>query len=325
MQCRQIDLIILIIVSILTLSYTTVYYQVASVTVPNSEKTSFYSIRCQMISEARLVRLLDMNPFSIPKLRQHHNLPVCLKTALAVWQVTAVYNLIALLYEMTVSDVETFVWKLSCTLILFFTLISIYLILSTSRDRRFNFEKISELNSFLDLTKSTQNVDGFIPVIVSLLVAHVSSFTFLSIPNEIVFLINYMIFVSTTYTVSGTKHLVSKSMKAVIEKMIQSESPINIALHLRQALLRNQRIEDKYSFSVLVGLSNGIFMILISLTTFWNVYGLHKICDCFESNHPLISIVSQYYAMFQLTLLGIVSTKQLSYVSRSRFPYRICK
>lgn len=278
-----------------------------------------------MISEDRLVRLLDMNPFSIPKLRQRHNLPVCVKTVLVMWQVTAVYHLIALLLEMTVSDVETFVWKFSCTVILIFTLISIYLILSTSRDHRFNFERLSELNSSLDLTKSTQHVDGVIPVIVFFLVAHVSAFTFLSNPSEIVFLINYMIFVSTTYTVSGTKHLVSKSMKAVIDKMIQSESPINIARHLRQALLRNQSIEDKYSFSVLLGLSNGVFMILISLTTFWNVYGLHKICDCFEINHPLISIVSQYYAMFQLILLGIVSTKQLSYVSLSRFPYRICK
>lgn len=272
-----------------------------------------------MISEERLVRLLDMNPFSIPKLRQCHNLPVCVKTALVVWQVTAVYNLVTLLFEMTVSDVETFVWKLSCTVILVFTLISIYLILSTSRDRRFNFESISELNSSLDLTNITQHVGGVIPIIVCFLVAHVSAFTFLSIPSEIVFLVNYMIFVSTTYTVSGTKHLVCKSMKAVNNKMIQSEIPINIARHLRQALLCNQRIEDKYSFNVLLGLSNGMFMILISLTTFWNVYGLHKICDCFESNHPLISIVSQYYAMFQLILLGIVSTKQLSYVSLSRF------
>lgn len=228
-----------------------------------------------MISEERLVRLLDMNPFSIPKLRQRHNLPVCLKTALVVWQVTAVYNLITLLFEMTVSDVDTFVWKLSCTVILFFTLISIYLILSTSRDQ-FNFESISELNSSLDLTKITQHVGGVIPIIVCFLVAHVSAFTFLSIPSEIVFLINYMIFVSTTYTVSGTKHFVSKSMKVVIDKMTQSESLINIVRYLRQALLCNQRIEDKYSFSVLVGLSNGIFMILISLTTFWNAYGLYK-------------------------------------------------
>lgn len=278
-----------------------------------------------MISEERLVRLLDMNPFSIPKLLQRLNLPVCVKTALVVWQVTAVYNLIAFLFEMTVSDVETFVWKLSCTIILVFTLINIYLILSTSRDRRFNFESISELNSSLDLTKSTQLVGGVIPVLVCFLVAHMSAFTFLSIPSEIVFLINYMTFVSTTYTVSGTKHLVSKSMKALIDKMIQSESPINIVRHLRQALLRNQRIEDKYSFSVFVGLCNGIFMILISLTTYWNVYGLHKTCDCFESNHPLITIVSQYYAMFQLFLLGTISTKQLSHVSLFRFLYRICK
>lgn len=127
MQWRQIDLIILIFVSILTLSYTTVYYQVASVTVPNSEKTSYFSIRCQMISEERLVRLLDMSPFSIPKLRQRHNLSVCVKTAVVVWQITAVYSLIALLLEMTVSDVETFVWKLSCTVILVFTRISINL------------------------------------------------------------------------------------------------------------------------------------------------------------------------------------------------------
>lgn len=277
-----------------------------------------------MVSEESLVRLLDMNPFSIPKLCQRHNLPVCVKTALVVWQVTAVYNLIALLLEMTVSDVETFVWKLSCTVILVFTLMSFYLILSTNRDPRLNFESVSELNSSLYLT-STQQVGGVIPVIVCFLVAHVSAFTFLSIPSEIIFLINYMIFVSTTYTVSGTKHLVFKSMKDVIDKMILSKSPINIILHLRQALLRNQRIEDKYSFSVLVGLSNGMFMILISLTTFWNVYGLHKICDCFESNHPLITVVSQYYAMFQLILLGIVSTKQRSYVSFSRFPYQICK
>lgn len=163
-----------------------------------------------------------MSPFSIPKLRQHHNLPVCVRTALVVWQVTAVHNLIALLLEMTVSDVETFVWKLSCTVILIFTLISIYLILSTSRDRRLNFESISEPNSSLDLTKSTQHVGGVIPVIVCFLVDHLSAFTFLTIPSEIVFLINYKMFVSTTYIVSGTKHLVSKSMKAVVDKMIQS-------------------------------------------------------------------------------------------------------
>lgn len=63
-------------------------------------------------------------------------------------------------------------------------------------------------------------------------------------------------------------------------------------------------------------------MVVISLTEYWKVYGLHKSCFCFESSHPFLTITSQHFAMFKLLLLGIVYTKQLSDVSLSRFPYR---
>lgn len=269
-----------------------------------------------MISEKKLVRLLDMNPFSVPKLYQRHDLPVFVKTALVLWQVIAVYTLIKLLIETNVFDIDTFVRKLGYAVILVFTMIGIYLILSTNRDHRFSIESLPELNSSLDIATSKYHVGVCITVIVFCLVAHVSAFTFLGTPSEIVFLINYMLFVSTNYTVVGFKHLVSKSTKAVVVKTIQSETPIKVVHRFRQVLTYNQSIEDIYSFSVLVGLSNGVFMILISLITYWNVYGFHKIFDCFESNHPFISIVSQHYAMFQFILLGNVSTKQLNNVSK---------
>lgn len=55
-----------------------------------------------MISEEDLVKFLDINPFSIPKVYQRHDLPVIFKTVLVVWQAIAVYTLAGFSLEIKV-------------------------------------------------------------------------------------------------------------------------------------------------------------------------------------------------------------------------------
>lgn len=266
-----------------------------------------------MISEEGLVKFLDINPFSIPKVYQRHDLPVIFKTVLVVWQAIAVYTLAVFSLEIKVYDVNTFVRKLSYINILVSTIISLYLICSSKRPNMFNLESLPELYSCLNLP--TSKFPGvIILVIIFFLIAHVSAYTCLTISSGIIFMINYLLFASTNYTVTAIKHLVSKSLKTVHYKMVPSESPISFVHYFRQVLAYNHRIEETYSFSVLIGLSGGVFMMCLSLTEYWKCFGLHKICDSYESNHPVISIVSQYYTMCQLLLLAIVSTQQLGYV-----------
>lgn len=265
-----------------------------------------------MISEEKLIRLLDMNPFSVRKTFKRHDLTMFMKTVLVVWQIIGVYMLIDISFEIKVSDFETFVKKLSYIGIAVYTLFGIYLIVSSNRVHRFILEDLNDFNLSMDLPTST-NSGVIIPVIIFFVVGQMSAFTFLA---RTPFLLNFFIFVSTNYTVTATKHLASKTMKALIDKMVKSESPIEVVHHFRQVLTYGHLSEDIFSFSVLSGLSGGVFMILLSLTAYWKAYGLHKICNCFESQHPFVSIVSQYYAMCQLLLLGIVSTNQQGYVSR---------
>lgn len=232
-----------------------------------------------------------------------------------MWQAIAIYTLTAISFEVKIIDVDTFVRKLSYINILVSSMFSIYLVVSSSRANWINLELfIFELTSSLDLP-TNKYLGVIIPVIVCFLVAHVSAYTILMISVGITFIVNYSFFASTNYTVTAIKHLVLKSMKAVIFKIVQSERPLEILCSFRQVLAYDHRIEDKYSFSVLIGLSGGVFMMCLSLIEYWKCYGLHKFCNSFESNHPFISTFSQYYSMCQLLLLGIVSTQQLSCVS----------
>lgn len=264
-----------------------------------------------MISEETLVRLLDMNPFSNPKLCRQYELPVFAKIALIVWQALAVYTTITVSFKMKVFDIESFVFTLSSIYILISTLISSYLVWSPSRVDCFNLEELLELSSTLDVPSSTHS-DIMIPIMICLLVAHVSAFTYLA---QNVFIINYLLFACTNYTLIATKRIVSKRIKAVIDKMVQKDNPIEVVHNFRQVLTQSQGLEDIYFVSVLIGLTGGLFMILISLSLYWKVYGLLKTCDCFESKHPFVTIFSQYYAMCQLLLLGLTSTQQQINVS----------
>lgn len=289
----------------------TVSYQVASVTVLSCRREHKFLISdLEMISEEMLVKFLDLNPFSIPKLCRQHESPVFVKLALVVWQTIALYTSITVLFEMNIFDIETFIYKFSFMYILVSTLITTYLVLSR---RRFNLEGILELSSSFNVPPSTLS-DEVIPIIMLFLVAHVTAFTFLA---KTVFVINYLFLASTNYTVIATKRIVSKSMKAVIDKMVRNDirSPLEVLHSFRQVLTHNLSIENTYCVSVLIGLTGGVFMILISLTLYWKVYGLHKTCDCFESKHPFVTVVSQYYAMCQLLLLGLTSSQQQIYVS----------
>lgn len=267
-----------------------------------------------MISEENLVKLLDINPFSIPKLYQHHDLPVIVKTVLVVWQAIAFYILTDFTFDVKVIDVDTFVRKLSFINILVSTMIGIYLTLSSKRSHGFNLESLRELNSSPDSPPTITPPGVVIPVIICFLVAHVSAYTCLTISSGIIFMINYLLFASTNYTVTAVKHLVSKSFKYVGHRTVRSESPIEVVHYCRQVLAYSYRIEETYSLSVLVGLFGGVFMMCLSLTEYWKCWGLHKICDSFESNHPFISIISQYYTMCQLLLLGVDSTQQVGNV-----------
>lgn len=245
-----------------------------------------------MISEETLVRLLDMNPFSNPKLCRQYELPVFVKIALTVWKAIAVYTTITVLFKMKVFDIETFVFKLSSIYILISTLICSYLVWSPSRDDCFNLEGLLELSSTLYVPSSRPtHSDIVIPIMICLLVAHVWAFTYLT---ETVFVINYLLFACTNYTETASKRIVSKSAKAVIDNMVQKGNPIEVVHNSRQVVTQSQSIEDIYFVSVLIGLTGGVFMILISLTLYWRVYGLLKTCDCFESKHPFVTIFSQY-------------------------------
>lgn len=275
-----------------------------------------------MISEEKLVHFLDMNPFSIPKFSKRHELSVLLKTALVICQAIAFYTITAFVFEMKVLDIDTFVRKTSFIYISVTTLLEVYLILSPNRDFWFDFEGLTELNSTLDLqTRSDSGV--VVPIIILFLLAHVSAFTCFTLSSGFVFLTHYLLLISANYSVTAITHVLSNSLKAVIDKMIHKDRPVKVLHCFRRVLPQNHKIIDIYSFSVLVGLSGGVFMVVISLVEYWKVYGLHKTCFCFESSHPFLTIASQHFAMFQLLLLGIVSTKQLSDVSFSRFTYRI--
>lgn len=61
-----------------------------------------------MISEENLVELFDINPFSITKLYQHHDLPVIFKTDSVVWQAKAFYKFTDFAFEVKVINVGKF-------------------------------------------------------------------------------------------------------------------------------------------------------------------------------------------------------------------------
>lgn len=90
-----------------------------------------------MVFEESLVRLLDMNPFSVRKIFKRHDLPIFIKIVIVVWQLISVYELIASSLKINVFDVETFVIKLSFIYISIYTLVGIYLIVTSNRVHRF--------------------------------------------------------------------------------------------------------------------------------------------------------------------------------------------
>lgn len=117
--------------------------------------------------------------------------------------------------------------KTSFIYILVTTLIEVYLILSSNRVFWFDFEGLTEFSSTLDL-KTSSDSGVVVPIIIFFLLAHVSAFTCFTLSSGLVFLTHYLLLISTNYTVTAIEHVLSKSLKAVFDKMIQEDRPVKV-------------------------------------------------------------------------------------------------
>lgn len=118
---------------------------------------------------------------------------------------------------------------------------------------------------------------------------------------------NLIINIYYTFQVAGLKHMISKRVKLVVDRLLEEneEETFGMFLSLRTILNYNTTVNKTHSFRIASGLGNGMLTLLSSLCAYWRVYGLRDPRDCYELNNPYLTPFVHGTAVFEMLVLAI--------------------
>lgn len=270
----------------------------------------------KMVSENVFANIYDCIPFLFPKIRSENEKEstliaivfVVLETATCV---TLVPSLLKRIHSNT-SDMSNFVetfnsfyYLLSSALNVFFHLKPMYRSYIFLEDilkfeKSFGVEKSNEFDSFLFLilliiSTTTFALLWFVPLMKDL------------------YALNLLLNIYFTFQVVGMKHMISKRVKMVVDKLLEEkeEETFGLFLSLRTILSYNTTVNKTNTFRIANGMGNGISTLLASLCAYWRVYGLRYPYDCYERNNPYLTPFVHGTAVFEMLFLA-TPARQLS-------------
>lgn len=101
------------------------------------------------------------------------------------------------------------------------------------------------------------------------------------------------------------KYFLLKRMNALRDNIEYED----LLITLRIVLAENSRVNEAYFLQLAGWLFRAITVCFHSLSTYWDVYGLHSHQECYEWESPILTIFVQGHSLMLYAILAMVSTR----------------
>lgn len=261
-----------------------------------------------MISENIFAIIYDLIPFLFPKIRKKEkestlSTIVFLVMEMAIF-VSLVPSLLKRIHSKT-SDMSNFLETFNFFFYLISSALNVFYHLKPIYDSFVCLEDILKFEKSFGVERSKE-FDSFLFLI--LLLISTNTFALLCFVPFMtdLYALNLLINIYYTFQAVGMKHMISKRVKLVVEKLHEEkeEETFALFLSLRTVLSYNTTCNKTTSFRIANGMGNGISTLLTSLCAYWRVYGLHDPYDCYERNNPYLTPFVHGTAVFEMLFLA---------------------
>lgn len=279
-----------------------------------------------MLSESVLVRALDFNPLSTPKIERTKKTPLWMQALVVVLNIfSCVLTYLALVY-FEVIDIELFVWQVNSVAYYLLSLAfqSWILLTSLSDKLKENHLTLEELNTFDNQVNVTipSHFNFFIWIVLVLAYARLISLVLLVDLWSIWVssAVGVAMYTLTTNQVICLKYMISSRYKVLIDRFKNSEPEDQTHFENARLILRmNRKIEEFYSFPLGISLLRDLTTLFMSALAFWRVYGVKNISEIsFERDNPVLAIFLHQHPWVQMAVLSMLSTTVTNQVFRKK-------
>ncbi|KAG8280457.1 hypothetical protein J6590_081913 [Homalodisca vitripennis] len=166
-------------------------------------------------------------------------------------------------------------------------------------------EDLINVDLVLENTMSSQT-DYFYVVIILIMIIQMFSFLRFTLKMSMinVNIMNRYITVFSAFQAVLMKHMVFKRMNCIQEKAKNTDDVLELLRTSRSILGLNQTINETFSMRTTNAVASGLVVLLLSLSAYWRVYGLHKDTDCYEYISPVFALLMQGHIITVLFFLG---------------------
>ncbi|KAG8329459.1 hypothetical protein J6590_085441 [Homalodisca vitripennis] len=188
------------------------------------------------------------------------------------------------------------------------TLINLWAFLNVGQTDTVGLEDLISVDRDLETTLRTQ-IDFFYPAFVCFVTIQLSAYLrFIKETKSAYFITVVMTKFSSVQAVL-MKHMVLKRMKCIQEKVVGTRNILDIVPLTRRILGFNLKVNSVLSLCVANAISTGLLQFLASISSYWKVYGLHNMLQCYESTSPVLTAILQTHIITELLFLAGTSRR----------------
>ncbi|KAG8304467.1 hypothetical protein J6590_092829 [Homalodisca vitripennis] len=188
------------------------------------------------------------------------------------------------------------------------TLINLWAFLNVGQTDTVGLEDLISVDRDLETTLRTQ-IDFFYPAFVCFVTIQLSAYLrFIKETKSAYFITVVMTKFSSVQAVL-MKHMVLKRMKCIQEKVVETRNILDIVSLTRRILGFNHKVNSVLSLCVANAISTGLLQFLASISSYWKVYGLHNMLQCYESTSPVLAAILQTHIITDLLFLAGTSRR----------------
>ncbi|KAG8329454.1 hypothetical protein J6590_085432 [Homalodisca vitripennis] len=193
------------------------------------------------------------------------------------------------------------------------TLINLWVFLNVGQTDTVGLEDLISVDRDLETTLRTQ-IDFFYPAFVCFVTIQLSAYLrFIKETKSAYFITVVMTKFSSVQAVL-MKHMVLKRMKCIQEKVVGTRNILDIVPLTRRILGFNHKVNSVLSLCVANAISTGLLQFLASISSYWKVYGLHNMLQCYESTSPVLAAILQTHIITELLFLAGTSRRISNWV-----------
>ncbi|KAG8291211.1 hypothetical protein J6590_065639, partial [Homalodisca vitripennis] len=141
-------------------------------------------------------------------------------------------------------------------------------------------------------------------VIICLTIIHTVSPLWFTQKLNTLYVFDRYITICTAFQAVLMKNMVTKRIRWFKVKAEKTDNSLELLATIRIILGFNEKVNKIFSLRMANVVVEGLLTFLNCISAYWQVYGLHKKIDCFESSSPIIAFVVQGYIITELFCLG---------------------